>query len=77
MVSEAAAGEQQCAGTGGPQDGCGDLCRDNGAKDIDVICGPEPSDRRVEDLARIGRAALYTATPGAPGARKIRSSVAR
>ena len=53
MVGEAPAGEEQCAGAGGPQDGHGDLCRDDGAEDIDVICGPEPSDRRVEDLARI------------------------
>ena len=75
MVGEAAAGEQQGAGAGRPQDGCRDLCRDNGAEDIDVMSGPELLDRRVEDLAR--RAALYTATPGAPGARKIRSSVAR
>jgi len=77
MVGEAAAGEEQCAAAGGPQDGCGDLCRDDGADDIDVVCGAEPFNRRVEDLARIRRAALYTATPGAPGARKIRSSVAR
>ncbi len=26
--------------------------------DIDVICGPEPSDRRVEDLARIRQAGV-------------------
>jgi len=53
MVGEAAAGEEQCAAAGGPQDGCGDLCRDDGAADIDVVCGPEPFNRRVEDLARI------------------------
>jgi hypothetical protein len=53
MVGEAAAGKQQCAGAGGPQDGCGDLGRDDGAEDIDVIRGPEPADRRVQDLARI------------------------
>jgi hypothetical protein len=53
MVGEAAAGEEQRAGAGGPQDGCGDLCRVDSAEDIDVIRGPEPSDRRVEDLARI------------------------
>ena len=53
MVGEAAAGEQQRAGAGGPQDGCGDLCRDHGAEDIDVICGSEPFDGRVEDLTRI------------------------
>src|SRR6478735_6220573 len=35
------------------KDGRGDLCRDDGADDVDVVCGPEPSDRRVEDLARI------------------------
>ena len=64
MVGEAAAGEEQCAGTGGPQDGCGDLCHDDGAEDIDVICGPEPSDRRIEDLARIRQGSVVDGDTG-------------
>jgi hypothetical protein len=64
MVGEAAAGEEQCAGAGGPQDGCGDLCRDDGAEDIDVICGPEPSERRVEDLARIRQGSVVHGDAG-------------
>jgi hypothetical protein len=77
MVGEAAAGEEQCAGAGDPQDWCGDLCRDDGAEDIDVICGPEPSDRRVEDVGRIRQGSVVHGDAGAPGARKVRSSVAR
>ena len=53
IVGEAAAGDQQGAAASCPQAGRGYLCRDDGAEDIDVICGPEPSDRRIEDLARI------------------------
>src|ERR1700729_512504 len=69
MVGEAAAGEQQCAGAGGPQHGYGDLCRDDGADDIDVICGPEPRDRRVEDLAGIRqRSVVHGNAGGAWGA---------
>ncbi|HEV7177720.1 MAG TPA: hypothetical protein VGN29_19655 [Solirubrobacteraceae bacterium] len=36
MVGEAAAGEEQRAGAGGPQDGCGNLGRDDAAEHIDV-----------------------------------------
>ena len=64
MVGEAAAGEKQCAGAGGPKDGCGDLCRDDGAEDIDVICGPEPSERRVEDCAGIRQGSVVHGDAG-------------
>jgi hypothetical protein len=39
MVGEAAAGEQQRAGAGCPQDGRSDLCRDDRAEDVNRICG--------------------------------------
>jgi hypothetical protein len=64
MVGEAAAREEQRAGAGGPQHGRGDLRRDDGAQDIDVICGPEPSDRRVEDLARIWQSSVIHGDAG-------------
>ena len=65
------------ARAGRPQDGRGDLCRDDRAEDVDCICGPEPSDRRVEDLAGIRQGCVvYGDARGARGA-KISSSVAR
>jgi hypothetical protein len=43
MVGDAAAGAEQRAGAGGPQDGCGDLCRDDGAEDIDYAVRSRPA----------------------------------
>src|SRR5690349_4654473 len=53
IVGEAAARDQQGAAAGCPQGRHGYLCRDDGAEDIDVVGGPEPLDRGIEDLARI------------------------
>ena len=55
MVGEAAAREEQRAAAGGPQNRSRDLRRDDGAKHVDVIGDPEPFDRRIEELARIGQ----------------------
>jgi hypothetical protein len=41
-----------------------DLCRDDRAEDIDVISGPEPFDRRLEDFAGIRQSSVVHGDTG-------------
>jgi hypothetical protein len=50
VVGKPAAGDEKGAAAWGAQHGYGDLRGDDGAEDIDVICGAKPLDRRLEDL---------------------------
>src|SRR4051812_42255825 len=66
MVGEAAAGGQQGAASGSSQDGRRDLCRDDGAEDIDVVGGSEPLDGGAEDLARVEQGGVVHDDTGGP-----------
>jgi hypothetical protein len=66
IVGEAAAGDQQGAAAGCPQDGRGYLCRDDGAEDIDVMGGSKPLDGRAEDLAGIWQGSVVHDDTGGP-----------
>ena len=69
VVGEAAAGDQEGAAARCPQDGHGDLRRDDGAEDIDVVGGSQPLDGGVEDLAWIRQGGVVDDdTGGARGA---------
>ena len=64
MIGKAPAGEEQRARARPPQNGRGDLRRDDGAEDIDVVGYSEPLDRRLEDLARIRQASVVNNDAG-------------